>query len=85
MFFIILMFLSALSIASVSAFFSITGLAAIFAGSKISIIIMGSVLEIGKLVLVSYIYRYRKLFKGKIVYLIYYFPLKQFLEMNSKN
>ena len=56
--FIILLFLSALSIAAVAAYFSITGLVAVFSASALAIIIMGSVLEVGKLMAISYAYRY---------------------------
>ena len=53
----ILAFLSALSISSVAALYSILGLAAIFAGAKIPIMIMGGVLEVGKLVTASWLYQ----------------------------
>lgn len=45
------------SISLVSAWYSIIGLTAIFAGAFWSIVIMGSVLEFGKIVTASYIYR----------------------------
>lgn len=54
--------LSMVSIASVAAFFSIYGLANIFSSAFISVIIMGIVLEIGKLVAVSVLYQYWKYF-----------------------
>jgi len=60
MFFIVLLIISALTIASVAAGFSIYGLAAIFSGIFIPVIIMGISLEIGKLMAVSYLYRYYK-------------------------
>ena len=41
--------LVALSISAVAAYYSIVGLVAIFAAAAIPIIIMGSVLEVGKL------------------------------------
>ena len=41
--------LAALSISMVAAYYSIVGLVAIFAAAAIPIIIMGTVLEIGKL------------------------------------
>lgn len=47
----------ALMISGVAAWYSIAGLAAIFAGAKLSIIIMGGVLEVGKLVTASWLYR----------------------------
>lgn len=53
----ILAFLSAISISSVAALYSILGLAAIFSGAKIPIMIMGGVLEVGKLVTASWLYQ----------------------------
>ena len=50
-----------LSLSCVSAYYAITGLAAIFAGAFIPIIIMGSVLEAGKIITASYLYRNWKL------------------------
>lgn len=52
--------LVALIIALVAAFFSVYGIATLFAGAFISTVIMGTVLEIGKLVSVTYLYRYWK-------------------------
>jgi len=49
--------LTALSIATVAAWYSIVGLAAIFAGAVIPIVIMGTVLEIGKLVTASWLHQ----------------------------
>jgi len=47
----------ALSISVVAAYFSITGLAALFAASMIPVIIMGGVLEVGKLSAVVWLHR----------------------------
>jgi len=47
----------AISISVVAAGYSIIGLATLFAGAKVAIIAMGSVLEIGKLVAASWLYR----------------------------
>lgn len=58
MFFISLLIFTVLAIAGSAAYFSIYGLAAIFSGIFIPVIIMGSSLEVGKLVAVSYLYRY---------------------------
>lgn len=58
MIFIASLFLVAVAIAAVAAYFSITGLVAVFSASAIAIIIMGSVLEVGKLMAISYSYRY---------------------------
>ena len=47
----------ALAISGVAAWYSIAGLAAIFAAAKIPVIIMGSTLEVGKLVTASWLYQ----------------------------
>jgi len=57
MFLIILTLLSALSISAVAIYYSIAGLAAIFAGAVIPIMVMGSVLEVGKLITASWLYQ----------------------------
>jgi hypothetical protein len=57
MFFPILIFLSAVSISLTAAYFSIVGLATMFPGSKEAIIIMGSVLEIGKLIAAVWLHK----------------------------
>ncbi len=59
MVFIIILILTTLAIAGTAAFFSIYGLAAIFSGIFLPVVIMGTVLEAGKLVAVSYVYRFR--------------------------
>jgi len=48
---------TALAIAATAAWYSIVGLTAIFAGAVIPIIIMGSVLEIGKLVTAAWLHQ----------------------------
>ena len=53
----ILTLLSAISISVVAAGYSIIGLATLFAGAKVAIIAMGSVLEVGKLIAASWLYR----------------------------
>lgn len=53
----ILVLLSALVIASCAAYFSIVGLTLLFIGSTTSIIVMGSALELGKLVAVSFLHQ----------------------------
>ena len=53
----VLVLLVALSISGVAAWYSIAGLAAIFAAAQIPIIIMGGVLEVGKLVTASWLYQ----------------------------
>ena len=58
MFFRLLILTTALAISGVAAYYSIIGLAAIFAAAAIPVIIMGSILEVGKLVTVSYLHRF---------------------------
>ena len=57
MFMAILTLLTALSISAVAIYYSILGLAAIFAGAAVPIMVMGSVLEVGKLVTASWLYQ----------------------------
>jgi hypothetical protein len=54
---IFLTFLTALVLSGVAAFYSVIGLAAIFPGSFLPIIVMGSTLEVAKLITVSWLYR----------------------------
>lgn len=54
---IILMFICALALSGVAAFYSIAGLMAIFAAAPIPIAIMGTILEGSKLVVASWLYR----------------------------
>ena len=56
----ILTFVTSLAIAAVAAWYSIIGLTAIFSAAVIPIIIMGIVLEIGKLVAASWVYTHWK-------------------------
>ena len=60
MFIAILTLLSALSISGVAIFYSVIGLATIFPGAFWPVIIMGSVLEVGKLITASWLYRHWK-------------------------
>ena len=53
---IFLTFLSAIALSAVAAYYSVVGLAAIFPGSYLPVVIMGSVLEASKLVTVSWLY-----------------------------
>jgi hypothetical protein len=57
MFFPLMVFVIALTIAAVAAWFSVAGLMAIFAASAIPVAIMAGSLEIGKLVAASWVYR----------------------------
>ena len=52
-----LLFLTALSLSAIAAYYSIMGLVAIFAAAAMPILIMGSVLEASKLVVASWLYR----------------------------
>ena len=56
MFLTLLTFLSAISISLIAAGYSIVGLATLFAGAVVPIILMGSALEVGKLVAASWLY-----------------------------
>jgi hypothetical protein len=56
MFLAFLTLVTALVISAVAIFYSVTGLAAIFSGAATSIIIMGTVLEVGKLVTASWLH-----------------------------
>tara|TARA_A100001015_G_scaffold316497_1_gene430928 strand:+ start:33 stop:2744 length:2712 start_codon:yes stop_codon:yes gene_type:complete len=58
MFIATLTLLSALSISGVAIFYSVIGLATIFPGAFWPVVIMGSVLEVGKLVTASWLYRH---------------------------
>lgn len=49
---------SALTIAGCAALFSVTGIGTLFAGAAVSAMVMASALELGKLVGVSFLYRY---------------------------
>lgn len=52
--------ISALSIACCAAFFSVTGISELFIGSITAVAIMASSLELGKIISVSFLYRYWK-------------------------
>lgn len=56
--------LTALTIALVAAFFSVYGIATLFAGAFVLTAIMASTLEVGKLVAVTYLYRFWSNTKG---------------------
>jgi len=60
MFLAILTLITALSISAVAIYYSVAGLVAIFAAAAIPIIIMGGVLEVGKLVTAVWLHRYWK-------------------------
>tara|TARA_B110000908_G_scaffold86659_1_gene103530 strand:+ start:350 stop:1549 length:1200 start_codon:yes stop_codon:yes gene_type:complete len=52
--------LSALSVSSSAAFYSISGLSKLFAGAAFAVIVMAASLEVAKLVIASLLYQYRK-------------------------
>ena len=58
MVFALFVLFTALCISATAAYYSIVGLMAIFSGAVVSIAIMGTVLEIGKLVTASWLYQY---------------------------
>jgi hypothetical protein len=55
-----LVFISAMCITACSAVFSVTGIGKLFAGAALSAMIMASALEFGKIVSISFLYRYWK-------------------------
>ena len=57
MFLIVVTFICAMAISTVAIYYSVLGLAAIFAAAKWPIIIMGGVLEVSKLVTASWLYQ----------------------------
>ena len=58
MIFGILVMITALSISAVAIYYSVSGLVAIFAAAAVPIMIMGGVLEVGKLVTAVWLHRY---------------------------
>jgi hypothetical protein len=52
-----IMFVAAISLSCIAAWYSIAGLTAIFAAAIVPIIIMGGILEVSKLVVASWLYR----------------------------
>ena len=61
-----LIWFSAITIALVAAFFSVTGIATLFSGKFWAVFVMASALEIGKLVSASFLYRYWKTTPGML-------------------
>ena len=56
--FIAILAFSAFVIAGVAAYFSVYGIATLYAGAFISVLVMAGALEVGKLVATSFLYRY---------------------------
>ena len=57
MFLIVITFICAIAISTVAIYYSVLGLAAIFAAAQLPIIVMGTVLEVSKLVTASWLYQ----------------------------
>lgn len=76
MFMKVLMLGTALTISAIAAYYSIIGLATIFAAAVIPVIIMGSAMEIGKLVTVVYLHRYwhqaQFLLKSYLIFAVFF-------------
>ena len=68
---------TSLAIAGIAAYFSVIGLATIFAGAALGVIIMTGVLEFGKIVTAAYLH----LFLDKLNYMKYYLALSVFVLM----
>lgn len=66
-----LTFLTGLTLSGIAAFYSVIGLSMIFAGAFWSVVALASVLEVSKLVAVSWLYRYRQL-AGRLVRTYFY-------------
>jgi hypothetical protein len=64
--------LTAFVIAGVAAYFSVQGIATLYAGAYISVLVMAGALEVGKLVateeIITTLGRVKRLFKGKAKY-----------------
>lgn len=56
--FIAILAVTAFVIAGVAAYFSVQGIATLYAGAFISVLVMAGALEVGKLVATSFLYRY---------------------------
>lgn len=56
--FVTILALTAFVIAGAAAYFSVQGIATLYAGAYISVLIMAGALEVGKLVATSFLYRY---------------------------
>src|SRR4051812_3067715 len=57
-FYIYLLAISALLVSGTGAYFSVSGLVELFAGTSVSVAVMASSLEFSKLVVVGFLYRY---------------------------
>lgn len=60
-----------LALSGIAGFYSVIGLAMIFSGAFIPVIVLASVLEVSKLVAVSWMYRYRH-FAGRLLRFYFY-------------
>ena len=68
---------TSLSIAGIAAYFSILGLATIFAGAYLGVVVMASVLEFGKIVTAAYLH----LVWDRLGFMKYYLALSVFVLM----
>ena len=68
----VIMFVVALCLSAVAAFYSIVGLTAIFAAAVVPIIIMGSILEVAKLVVTVWLHEYWQ--QAKLTMKLYLVP-----------
>ena len=69
--------LTSLGIAGIAAYFSVLGLATIFAGAYLGVIIMASTLEFGKIVTAAYVH----IFWDKLSSIKYYLSFSVFILM----
>ena len=72
MFLTALMFVVAIALSAIAAFYSIVGLAAIFAAAVVPIVVMGTVLEIAKLTVTIWLHEYWR--ECKLVMKLYLVP-----------
>jgi len=54
----VILFLTGMLLSSIAAFYSVTGLARIFSGALVPVLVMGGALELAKIVGVSWVFRY---------------------------
>jgi len=67
-----LILLSALAIAGCAAYFSIVGLTLLFVGAGVSIVVMGAALEVGKVIVVTFLHhKWNEISAALKIYLIF--------------
>lgn len=77
-----LTFFTGLALSGVAAYYSVIGLAMVFAGAFMPVVILASLLELSKLVAVSWMYRYRQL-AGWIVRTYFYAAILVLMSVTS--